>query len=412
MITKCNITKPPTPWAKEIIYRPSGNECTNTPWGCQLPKIWEDIQSGEWDHIEQVKWCLIFEGTEGKPEDPLQVSIEYGNIESDKITANRKNNKWNCTKVYNCSTKDAEVQRIYPVAKLLRLGCACRNLTTYLNDTWSYLTNNDTWTSIDCLKNRVESLGQTVWVSSSGEWHTHAPLTGPIREWTLGMLTLCPLWRKEPLHPHPWLRVKRDSEWKRPSSGVQIGWTLESIFLPGVSALENKIAIYNLTYQTESLANATQKGLQDLNTQLQATSKMVLQHRLALDFMLVKAHGLCGYLDLSSDTCCIHIPNVTWDLNKQINKIRQVAQQSRGIREDLEGNWINTILGKLEFSLSGWLASMLQNVIVICIIIGIVCVMLVCLKNVIMAIMHRMWASLTSNRYEGYELLQKNLQRA
>lgn len=69
-ISKGNITKPAAPWAKEIIYQPSGDACTNIPWGCQIMKTWKQPQKGTWDHIQKMEWCVDFTGMPGSLKDP------------------------------------------------------------------------------------------------------------------------------------------------------------------------------------------------------------------------------------------------------------------------------------------------------------------------------------------------------
>lgn len=234
------------------------------------------------------------------------------------------------------------------------------------------------------LQQRTGRKFRTNWVSSNGMWSTHLPMKDKNKQWTLGLLTLCPLWKKSPLRPQWWNRVKReDDSWQPPSTGTQIGWVLESIFIPQVTTLQNKIVLHNLSLQVETLANATQIGLNEFNAQVQATSKMASQNRLALDLLLLKEHGVCGYIGLKNDLCCIHIPNVTDDLNHQIDRIKHVAQSSRELRSNIESFWLNKILKNFGFSLTGWLAGLLQNVIVIVIIIIIICVAFSCLKQAV-----------------------------
>lgn len=94
--------------------------------------------------------------------------------------------------------------------------------------------------------------------------------------------------------------------------------------------------VYNLNGQIKAFANATHVGLKELNAQLQATSKMTLQNRLMLDLLLLHENGGSGYLNLDNDTCCIHIPNVTQDLNEQLYHIKLVAKASRELRGSME----------------------------------------------------------------------------
>lgn len=52
---------------------------------------------------------------------------------------------------------------------------------------------------INCEWEIVLPIGHAVWVGSNGTWSTQLSLKGPRKRITLGMLTLCPLWRKQPL---------------------------------------------------------------------------------------------------------------------------------------------------------------------------------------------------------------------
>lgn len=144
------------------------------------------------------------------------------------------------------------------------------------------------------------------------------------------------------------------------------------------------MTLHNLTLQVESLANATEEGLRDLNIQVQANTKMTLQNRLTLDLLLLKEHGVCGYLNFQNDSCCIHIPNVTGGLNEQLDKIKQAAQSSKELRAELENLWLNKILHRLGFSLTSWLAGLLQSLIVIVVVIIVICITVTCLKWMLM----------------------------
>lgn len=189
-ILNCNITKPSTSRAKELIYRPSGETCTNTLWGCQLPKPRRQVQRGTWDHTQNRAWCLEFTGVTGPLLDPPRARTICGNVDWTRQTEKITHPTWNCTRVYTCNSSDPEVQRLYPLAKALRWGCACRNYSNVLSDTWSPLNNGrKIWPGIDCIKGRVGSLGLTVWVSSDGTWSTHLRMKDKSKQWTLGLLT-------------------------------------------------------------------------------------------------------------------------------------------------------------------------------------------------------------------------------
>lgn len=131
---------------------------------------------------------------------------------------------------------------------------------------------------------------------SDGTWTTHLPLDGKVRQITLGMSTLCPVWKRTPfrgaLENLKLEGVKRseiDEEYNEPSSGVKVGW------LTPLAIYKKREWIYQLTGQVERLANATRKEFKDLNLQLQKTSKMALQNRMPLDMLFLKEQRVCGY---------------------------------------------------------------------------------------------------------------------
>ena len=63
--------------------------------------------------------------------------------------------------------------------------------------------------------------------------------------------------------------------------------------------------------------------------QLQATSRMMLQNRLALAMTLLKESGVCGWLNDSypDETCYVSIPNVYVTLHQAMDEMRKIAEQ-------------------------------------------------------------------------------------
>jgi len=74
---------------------------------------------------------------------------------------------------------------------------------------------------------------------------------------------------------------------------MQAGWGYWTLIT------NNQLYIENLTWQVESLANWAKPAIIAVDLQLQATSKMTLQNRLALDMILLKENGVCGWLHAS-----------------------------------------------------------------------------------------------------------------
>ena len=152
---------------------------------------------------------------------------------------------------------------------------------------------------IGCKYSTMHNMGHFVWAASDGTWATHLSMEGPVKGITLGLPTLCPIWKKSPFKGKLetlQIRTKRDIDdndsndedtWQEPSAGVKVGWALESLFAQ-VTAYRNREMIDNLIGQTKRLARITKKGFRDLNLQLQATTKMTLQNRMALVMLYLK----------------------------------------------------------------------------------------------------------------------------
>ena len=88
------------------------------------------------------------------------------------------------------------IQDIPPLAAALKYGCLCRGLKNDLPLTETYTPKRGTMLS--CKKSTIRSPGHLVWAMSDGTWTTDLPLDGKVRQITLGMPTLCPIWKKAP----------------------------------------------------------------------------------------------------------------------------------------------------------------------------------------------------------------------
>lgn len=238
---------------------------------------------------------------------------------------------------------------------------------------------------IDCRYTTVHSPGNLVWVLGHGQWTTHLSLDGSVTQITLGVPTLCLYWKQNRLIQRKGLQKREESleeQWHEPSSGVQFGWILESLF-PPVATYRNREMLSNLLGQTERLAAATKKGFKDLNLQLQATSRMTLQNRMALDLILLKEHGVCGYLSRRIDHCCVHIPNVTLEVEKDISQLTEVETKTKEIEKEAQHNWIGAVFDSLGLHLSGWITSAIQYVLMFLIFLVTIWIVYRCLLGVI-----------------------------
>lgn len=131
----------------------------------------------------------------------------------------------------------------------------------------------------------------------------------------------------------------------------------------------------------EKLANEIRQGFKDLNLQLQATSRMTLKHRIALDMLLLNEHGVCGYLIDRIDHCCIYISNVTQDVEHVLDLLENVEQNTQKIQEAVQQNWMHKIFKGLGWNLSSWIKSLINTAIVLLIIFFMITLIYYCLKR-------------------------------
>ena len=64
-----------------------------------------------------------------------------------------------------------------------------------------------------------------------------------------------------------------------------------------------------------------------------AMRAMILQHRLALDYLLANQGGVC---ELIGDQCCTYIPDPTGNLTNMLNKVTELRKH---LTDEKDGNW-------------------------------------------------------------------------
>ncbi|XP_032940456.1 uncharacterized protein LOC117010272 [Catharus ustulatus] len=344
--------------------------------------IWGPSLLESYSYIGPVHWCIEWSGQrEQKHLRMLGTEV----VRRDRMTPTPS---WNCSKIITCDTPESQIGLV-PVRILLKWGCECQRynhtITGEIKGAWK-----------DCQVTTVRSPGHSVWVMGHRQWTAHMPINGPVTQITLGVPTLCPLWKQSKLTQREiQSRTKRETnevaeelglgdedEWHEPSSGVKFGWVLESLFAQ-ISTYRNREMLYKLLGQTERLAAVTKKGFRDLNLQLQATTRMTVQNRMALDLLLLKEHGVCGYLQGKVDHCCVHIPNVTEEVEKDISQLKQIETKVHEVQEEAEHNWVGALFSSLGIQVSGWISSIVQYVIMIVLIIVVCMIMYRCLLGMI-----------------------------
>lgn len=56
---------------------------------------------------------------------------------------------------------------------------------------------------------------------------------------------------------------------------------------------------------------------------------------MALDTLLFKEHGICGCLKDRIDHCCIHIPNVTQDVEHELDLLENIKENIHEFQQNM-----------------------------------------------------------------------------
>lgn len=107
-----------------------------------------------------------------------------------------------------------------------------------------------------------------------------------------------------------------------------------------------------------------------------------LQNQLALDTLLLKEHGVCGFLKDHIDHCCIHIPNVTIDVEHDIEQLARVEQDAEQEEKDMTTSWLDKIFSG--WNISNWVKSLLETIIILVIVGVLIWLTFIMLKSLIL----------------------------
>jgi hypothetical protein len=111
-------------------------------------------------------------------------------------------------------------------------------------------------------------------------------------------------------------RVTRDLPGKVPDG---YWYNFDHSFLPWWGA--HQWVLRNLSQTLITIANETALSLSDLPHSLDSLAKVVLDNRMALDYMLAEQGGVCA---IANTSCCTYI-NTSSQVETSIEKIRQQA---------------------------------------------------------------------------------------
>ena len=170
-------------------------QCSKPGQDIQKEEQWDSVWSmsifSQFQYMARTPWCFTWEGKEFAVLPSVNDKGTSLRTKEDKLVS-----WWKYEKVCDCSNTDLLIQRIPPLAAALKFGCYCRGLKNNLNLTSAHTPRRGTLFS--CRKTTLQSPGHLVWALSDGTWTTQLPLDGKVRQVTLGMPTLCPIWKKSP----------------------------------------------------------------------------------------------------------------------------------------------------------------------------------------------------------------------
>lgn len=274
-----------------MLRTPIGQSEGITQWQCYLPhykKIIENVtettlvwkceaedqkdQIKPWDsawsvsilqkfqYMANTPSCIKWEGSENETDPAGTYTATSSRMWADKVSW------WACNKTYDCTSDDAEIKQMPSLAIALQISCACREIKHKQG-------KMNHKVIIGCTRSTIKSPGQFVWATSDGTWTTYLPVDGKVKEITLGLPTLCPIWIKSPFNrKHELLQIRArrevldnenpDDTWQEPSSRVKFRWALESLLGP-IANYQSREMLYKLTGQVDRLARVTREGFKN-----------------------------------------------------------------------------------------------------------------------------------------------------
>ncbi|XP_059582550.1 syncytin-A-like [Alligator mississippiensis] len=118
-------------------------------------------------------------------------------------------------------------------------------------------------------------------------------------------------------------------------------------FIPWLGVRELELAIINISATMEAMGNATADAIQALQKEISQISQVTIQHRIALDYLLVSQGGVCA---LVNSTCCVYVNQdmrIETDIRKIRNQLRvlhQVASENTDWGLEEMWSWLTSWL--------------------------------------------------------------------
>ncbi|KAJ1187607.1 hypothetical protein NDU88_004382 [Pleurodeles waltl] len=136
---------------------------------------------------------------------------------------------------------------------------------------------------------------------------------------------------------------------------------VEGIFVMPLGIAHSEYQIHRLAVLVETLASSTAAALGNITEELTDLRAVVIQNRLALDFILARAGGVCNVIH---QECCVLIPDNSGNVRMEIGKIEVVEEGARKVADVTDVTEIGGILKDIAAWFRGW-GSWLIEVLVV-----------------------------------------------
>uniref|UniRef100_A0A8C5P6J8 Envelope protein n=1 Tax=Leptobrachium leishanense TaxID=445787 RepID=A0A8C5P6J8_9ANUR len=155
----------------------------------------------------------------------------------------------------------------------------------------------------------------------------------------------------------------------------QVKAGFESFLAPLVTINKNVDWINYLYYNQQRFVNYTREALQGLADQLQSTSIMTFQNRMALDMILAEKGGVCKMIE-GTGTCCTYIPDNVGPNGKVTRAIKKLTELSEEMKRNsgIDNPW-DQYFGWFK----GWRQALIQLGIILLLIVLCIAVIVYCL---------------------------------
>ncbi|XP_049733661.1 endogenous retrovirus group V member 2 Env polyprotein-like [Elephas maximus indicus] len=157
---------------------------------------------------------------------------------------------------------------------------------------------------------------------------------------------------------------------KRDYSSVHVSFIRNIFSRLGVHT--NEVMIRNLSHIMTEIADSTAQTIQDQQKSLNSLSRVVLNNRIALDFLLAQQGGICV---TATTSCCVWI-NSTGQVEQAVTKIQQHARLLRQVQFHLSGE--SGMFSMLFTDVRSWTFAFILAGIIILITIIVLCGIIAC----------------------------------